>query len=113
DFIANSAWNPEAGRTTSATYSGLRLFSSSPKGDFFLEDASYTRIKSAEIGYSFNKNLLKRYSLSRMRVFLRGYNLALWSKMHEDRESQGGTLSTRTMSYPLMKSYTLGLAVGF
>lgn len=113
DFIANAAWSPEAGRTTNATYSGLRLYTSSPKGNYNVEDGSYTRIKSAELGYTFNKSMLKALGLSRMSVFLRGYNLALWSKMREDRESQSGGLANRTESYPLTKTFTLGLAVGF
>ncbi|TZF85516.1 TonB-dependent receptor (plasmid) [Pedobacter sp. BS3] len=113
DFIADASWNPAAGRTTSATYPGLRLYTTSPKGEFNVEDASYTRIKSAELGYSFNKSVLKKLNLSRLQVFLRGYNLALWSKMREDRESQNGGLANRTLSYPLTRSYTLGLAVGF
>lgn len=113
DFIANAAWSPEAGRTNDATYSGLRLFTTSPKGNYSVEDGSYTRIKSAELGYSFNKNVLKKLGLSRFQIFLRGYNLALWSRMREDRESQNGGLANRTESYPLTKSYTLGLAVGF
>jgi hypothetical protein len=113
DYIANSAWNPEAGNTAGATYSGLRLYTSSNKGDYMLEDASYVRIKSAELGYSFSKNALKRLNISRANVFVRGYNLALWSKMREDRESQSGGLSNRTLSYPLLRTYTFGLAIGF
>ena len=111
--IAASAWNPEMGNTSNATYNGMRLFTSSPKGNYFLEDASYTRIKSADIGYAINNKFLNKLSVSSMRLYLRGYNLALWSKMREDRESQGGTLSNRTMSYPMLRTYTFGLSVGF
>lgn len=111
--IAASAWNPEMGNTTNATYNGLRLITTSPKGDYFLEDASYTRIKSAEIGYAINSKLLGKLAISSMRFYLRGYNLALWSKMREDREAQGGTLSNRTLSYPMLRTYTFGLSVGF
>lgn len=111
--IASDAWNPEMGNTSNAAYNGLRLFTSSPKGNFFLEDGSYTRIKSADIGYTFNNKLLANLGVSSARIYLRGYNLALWSKMREDRESQGGTLSNRTMSYPMLRTYTFGLSVGF
>jgi TonB-linked SusC/RagA family outer membrane protein len=112
-FQANTAWNPEAGRTTSATYPGLRLYTSSSKGNWSVEDGSYTRIKSAELGYNFNKRILKKLKLSSLQIFLRGYNLALWSKMREDREAQSGGIAIRTLSYPLTKNYTLGLSLGF
>jgi len=112
-FQAETAWNPEAGITTSATYPGLRLYTYAPKGNWGVEDGSYTRIKSAELGYRLNQKALKRFKMSKMQIFFRGYNLALWSKMREDRESQNGCIANRTMSYPLTKSFTLGLSAGF
>lgn len=113
DFIAHTAWNPEAGKTTRATYPGLRLYTTSPMGNWGVEDGSYTRIKSAELGYTFSPKMLKRFRMSSLRVYLQGYNLALWSKMREDRESQSGGLAMRTLSYPLTTSYSAGLAIDF
>jgi TonB-linked SusC/RagA family outer membrane protein len=113
NFIADHAWNPEAGRTTAATYPGLRLFTTSDMGNWGVEDGSYTRIKSAALGYTFHRELLRKWKMSNLRISLQGYNLALWSKMREDREAQSGGLAMRTLSYPLTRSYTLGLSVDF
>lgn len=113
NFIADNAWNPEAGRTTTATYPGLRLYTSNNMGNWGVEDGSYTRIKSASLGYTFPRKLLEKWKMSNLRISLQGYNLALWSRMREDREAQSGGLAMRTMSYPLTKSYTLGLSVDF
>lgn len=77
-----------------------------------MEDASYTRLKSAELGYIFEPKMLKKIGASGFRVYLRGYNLALWSKLREDRETQDGSLAMRTLSYPLAKTFTIGFAIG-
>jgi hypothetical protein len=82
-------------------------------GNWGVEDGSYTRLKSAEIGYTFPGKMLKRLKMSNLKISLQGYNLALWSKMREDREAQSGGLAMRTLSYPLTTSYSLGLAVDF
>lgn len=112
-FQANSAWNPEAGRRLTATYPGLRYQTTSSKANYFIEDGSYLRIKSAQVGYRFNKRFLNKLNVSGLRIFLSGYNLALWSHMREDREMQQGGIAIRNMSYPLTKNYTLGLSVNF
>lgn len=48
---------------------------------FFLYDASFIRLKTAEIGYKLPKQLLAKTKLFKdLRVYVRGFNLLTWAK---------------------------------
>lgn len=92
-----------------ATFPRLRENSSSNNDSFssyFVRDASYTRLKNVQIGYT----LPSVKGLSRARIYLSGDNLLTltdyWKNF--DPESTGST-----RSYPQVKTYTLGLQVNF
>lgn len=75
-------------------------------GTRFLFDGSYIRLKYAELSYTFSKEKwLKTMGLNRLKVFVNGNNLFLWTKMPDDRESNTGGNS----AYPTQKRYNLGL----
>ena len=75
-------------------------------GTRFLFDGSYIRLKYAELSYTFSKGKwLKTMGLNRLKVFVNGNNLFLWTKMPDDRESNTGGNS----AYPTQKRYNLGL----
>jgi TonB-linked SusC/RagA family outer membrane protein len=82
-------------------------------GDYWLLDASYLRLKTAEIAYTFGGNLIKKLGLSTLKVYLNGNNLIFWSKVPDDRE---GTLLGNYASmggYPTTKRYNLGIDLSF
>ena len=47
----------------------------------WIRDASYMRLKNAEIGYTLRGPLLSRIGLSTLRVYANGNNLITWSKL--------------------------------
>ena len=68
--------------------------------DYWLRDASFIRLKSAEVGYTHKK----------MRAYLLGTNLLTISKFKLwDPEIGGGN----GLSYPLQKTFTLGFQYNF
>lgn len=79
-------------------------------GDFYYFDASYVRLKAAEIAYSFKPEWLKKRGIQSMRLYLNGNNLFLWSKMPDDREANigAGTVSGQG-AYPTLRRVNLGL----
>ncbi|WP_121357562.1 SusC/RagA family TonB-linked outer membrane protein [Flavisolibacter nicotianae] len=80
------------------------------RGDFYYFDASYVRLKSAEIAYSFNPEWLRKRGIQSMRVYLNGNNLFLWSKMPDDREANiGGAGYSGQGAYPTLRRINLGL----
>ena len=93
-----------------ATWKAMRINNQTTDGTLYLVDASYFRLKTAEIAYTFeNKAFLKKLGLSSLRMYLNGNNLIWWSKMWNDREDT----SAGSNAYPLLKRYNLGLTVNF
>lgn len=78
--------------------------------DFWLEDASYLRLKNVEVAYRFQSGFLNKVGASSMRVFVNGNNLLTWSNMKNyDPEAPAG----RGGFYPQMRVYNVGVNVQF
>ncbi|QZT38553.1 TonB-dependent receptor [Halosquirtibacter xylanolyticus] len=98
------SWSPE---NRDARYPRLLIgqnANNTQQSSYWLEDASYLRLKSLNIGYTFNfkqKKLFKSF-----RVYASGTNLFTWDKLTIfDPETPKG----RGATYPPMKVYSLGL----
>lgn len=46
--------------------------------DFWLRDASYLRLKNIQLGYTFNNGTLQSAGISKLRVYITGFNLFTW-----------------------------------
>lgn len=82
-------------------------------GDYFMHDGSYLRLKTAELAYSFDKQLLEKAGLSSLRLFVNGNNLLFWSKLPDDRESYSRGGSSAEGTYPTPRRINFGLEVTF
>lgn len=79
---------------------------------FWLEDASYLRLKTLEVGYTFRQNFLAKAGISSVRVFFSGGNLwTITSLKNWDPEKSSG--DARQDVHPGMKTYSFGLNVQF
>ncbi len=109
--FADGRWTPETAATASyprLTFIG-RQNNLARDSDFWQKDASYLRLKNAEIGYRFT-NVFKKIGISEVRVFVNGYNLVTFDKLKiADPEGRTGANSY----YPVMKIYNTGLNVTF
>jgi TonB-linked SusC/RagA family outer membrane protein len=72
-------------------------------------DASYLRLKTAEISYTVPKAFSKKFLIENMRFYINGNNLLFWSKLAVDIE--GANPSTGV--YPNSKNVNLGLSLTF
>jgi TonB-linked SusC/RagA family outer membrane protein len=107
-------WTPNTAAT--ATYPRL---SSDPQGtdnnyadsDFWIRNASFIRLKNAEIGYTFSGAISKKLGLSSLRCYLNGQNLLTYSKgiKYLDPENR----NNRGWYYPQSVVYNAGLSVTF
>ena len=78
---------------------------------YWLRDASFIRLKNMEIGYNFSKELLDKVKIKTARIYLMGYNLAVWDKIKIwDPESGNATGGN---AYPANMTFTLGLETSF
>lgn len=77
---------------------------------FWLADASFLRLKTAEIGYTLPKKLSEIISVDNLRFSVIGDNLYVWDKVKlwdPEQASSNGAV------YPLPRSYTLVLQISF
>ena len=77
---------------------------------WWLRDLSLLRLKNAEVGYNFPKNVLAKAYMSNARIFVRGTNLLTFSKFKLwDPEVD----AANGLRYPVMKSLSVGLEINF
>ncbi len=106
------SWSPERGNTTSPNYPHVRFDTQSPKGEFWIEDRSYLKVQNAELAYKIKAPIVKRLGLSTARIALSGNNLAMISKMRDDRDRVPSDVDVNR-SYPMMRRYTATLYLSF
>lgn len=81
--------------------------------DMWVIDASYLRLKNAQIGYSFSPSLLKKIGLKEMRIYVSGYDLLTFTRLkHYSLDPEQDTKSGRT-DYPVVKIYKMGINITF
>jgi hypothetical protein len=87
-----------------------------------LQDASYIRLKTLTIGYNLPAHLLKRLRFTSVRVYFTGQNLWTYSPMFkytknfdpeviEGSDPEINATQGDGFSYPMQKTYTLGVQV--
>lgn len=76
-----------------------------------VQNASYLRLKSLEVGYSLPMSILKYTGIQRARVYFSGYNILTFTGIkYLDPEHPSDTYG---YLYPLTKSYNIGLNISF
>jgi hypothetical protein len=126
--VVNNMWseeNPNAYFPRLRGYTALnaRAELTEPQSKY-LQNVAYVRLKSLTIGYSLPTSLISRIGVSNAKVFLSGQNLWTYSPMFKvtrsldpeviegsDPEMNAG--AGNGMSYPMLKTYTLGINVTF
>jgi hypothetical protein len=81
--------------------------------DYWTVDASYLRLKNAEIGYSINPNWLSKRKISSIRFYVNANNLLTWSSLFPgiDPESDPGV--TNEEPYPITRTVNFGGKIQF
>lgn len=75
---------------------------------FWLKDLSYLRLKTVELGYSFDR-MLKGTFISKARVYVSGYNLLTFSKL-DDIDPE---MATAGIAYPIQRVFNVGVNLTF
>ena len=76
---------------------------------WFMQDATFLRLKSVEVGYTLPRDLLKKIKVQNFRVYVSGTNLLCWSKFKLwDPEMAGNGFG-----YPIQRVFNVGINLGF
>lgn len=80
--------------------------------DFWYRDATFLRLKNAQIGYTLPKKIIGRAGMSSLRLYVSGENLFTLSDFYKgwDPEMQTGGSA---WYYPLSKLYVAGISLKF
>ena len=85
--------------------------------DRFLEDGSYVRLKSVQIGFTLSQRWLDRLSVQKCRLYIGANNLITWTDYKGYNPDIGNSsISSRGIDfrqYPLNRSYHIGLQMNF
>ena len=76
---------------------------------WWMQDGSFMRLKSLEIGYTLPEQWTKKVRLGNVRIYLSGTNLLTFSKFKLWDPEMGGN----GLGYPIQRVYNIGLNVNF
>ena len=84
---------------------------------YYIEDGSFMRLKNLQIGYTLPQNVIQKVGLSTAKVYVQGLNLFTLTKYSGlDPDLNNGAdinFGVDQGAYPLVKTFTLGLNLGF
>ena len=103
-------WTPE---NTNAKYPRLYpggATNNKYQSTYWLQDASYLRLKTLQFGYTFPKEWYSKWNIDRLKLYVAGYNLITIDNVYPfDPETGNG----RGWTYPLQKSVSVGVNLTF
>lgn len=119
----NNRWKGEGTSNTQPRASWDAKANNTKPSTRFLEDGSYTRLKSLEIGYNLPESLLKRLSMEKCRIYFSGRNLFTLTDypgldpemtVSDNAKSEGDRAANIDWgTYPSAKGYNVGLQLTF
>lgn len=77
--------------------------------DFWLQDASYIRLKNLQFGYTVPEKVLKPLGIEKVRIYYSGENLLTFHNMMVDIDPESGW----STSFPLCKTHAFGVNITF
>jgi TonB-linked SusC/RagA family outer membrane protein len=109
-WVKENYWTPERGNA--ALFPRLTTESNSNNyraSTLWQRNGSFVRLRSIELGYTLPANLLQRFHMTNVRLFVSGNNLVTW---HKITEMEVDPEVMNMFIHPPLKSYNFGLTLG-
>lgn len=89
--------------------------------DRYLQDISYLRLKNLTVGYTLPQKWTRLAKIENLRIYFSGENLATWTGLKSDyidpesiiTNNIYGTSNNYARTYPMPKTYTVGIDITF
>jgi TonB-linked SusC/RagA family outer membrane protein len=112
------SWLPDRTNTETPIFESTSNFSTNTQANsFYVEDGSFFRMQNVTIGYTLPGNLLSKIRMQKLRVFASTNNLFTVTKYQGLDPGVGGSADTNfgidLGNYPITRSYTVGINLGF
>ncbi len=105
-YSYENSWTTEK---TDAFFPGYRYFDGNTQIQTrYLQNAAYFRLKNLTLGYTFPAKLTKRASIEKARIYFSGQNIWEWTDIVSTLDPE-----TVDATYPMIRSYALGLQISF
>lgn len=116
--VAQNAWTLDNHSTTMSRLSFLDLNYNMRGSDAWIKNGDFLKISNVQVGYNFDKNMLKAIHLEGVRVNFSIQNLfciSSYNKYGDPEAGQGSVLYTGldTGRYPNSRTYAFGLNIQF
>ncbi|GHT69554.1 SusC/RagA family TonB-linked outer membrane protein [Bacteroidia bacterium] len=109
-YIADNYWS-ESNRNSYAFWPRLStqyVTNNGQTSTWFMQDGSFLRLKTAELGYAIPAKILKKFNLSELRIYANGLNLYSWRTFKLWDPEMGGN----GLGYPLQRVINFGISIG-
>ncbi|MEH6308989.1 TonB-dependent receptor [Olivibacter sp. CPCC 100613] len=80
---------------------------------YFIENGSYIKLRTLDIGYTFPQKWMDSWHLSRLRLYVSGQNLFTLKKTWGDDQFTGGDPENPGFGYPMPRTLFVGVNVTF
>ena len=111
------AWTPANLSKTQPALSGGVKNSETQPNSFFVEDGSYLRLKTLQLGYTFSDVKIKDAGVDSIRLYLSGANLLTFTDYDgldpEVASNNALNIGVDSGTYPLARITTVGLNINF
>jgi len=115
------SWTPELGNNAKLPKADLLdTYSNVNVTDYYLESATYVRLKTLQLGYTLPNNVISKAGLDKVRVYVQSQNLFTaraknTTVLDPDASLGGGDTSMGVVnnSFPTPKQILFGISVGF
>ncbi|MCH5599351.1 SusC/RagA family TonB-linked outer membrane protein [Niabella ginsengisoli] len=106
----DDVWTPENPNAKYPRPVGKNWLESGTLGStFWLRNGAYLRLRNINVAYDLPANWINKIGLTGTQIFLNGTNLFTFSKMKEFQDPEQKNYD----SYPIMKTFTVGLNLKF
>jgi len=107
------AWTPQNKDSNIPALSLSDANNETRSSTYFVENGSYLKLRSAQIGYSLSPGVLSNFKIEKLRVYLRGENLlTAYDKSGSDKFT-GQDPENYNFAYPRPRKFILGLNIQF
>jgi len=111
-----NAWTPQNTNTDIPKFENVSNFSTNTElNSYYVESASYLRLRSLKIGYEINPRLISKAGLEHLRFFIQGTNLFTSTKYDGTDPAVSGVdtnFGVDVGNYPVNKQVLFGVSLG-
>lgn len=107
------AWSPDNPNSDIPALSFNDLNDEKRFSTYFVESASYFKLRTLEVGYTIPQVMMRRIQLRGARIFVLGENLVTFKKTWGDNRYTGVDPETPNSGYPIPFSLTFGFNLSF